>query len=353
MKSAKPPSPQDVDSEPVRSRRQWLRMVGGAGLGVAGLAMVPEVRLFAQQVQDFIVGPPVPDVAPQQLAPHVWMVYAKDGFPTAENQGLMASVLFVITQKGVVVLDSGASLQIGQMAIRMIKKVTDKPVVAVFNSHYHGDHWLGNHAFVEAYGQDLPIHALAHTREQIAGHEGNLWRSLMERWTNQATLGTKVFAPNQTVQHGQVFDYGDVQIKLHHYGRAHTPSDLCLEIVQDKLTYIGDIAMENRIANMDDGSYPGTFKYYEALQKTAGEQLWVPGHGRGSKDLLHTYGTFMQGIWEPCVKAVEAGIPLDSAKNRVLQDPRVASRAKTMDGFEGNIGKYTSLAYLEAEKEAF
>jgi len=153
----------------IASRRQWLRAVGGLGLGAAGLALVPEVRLFAQQAQDFIAGPPVPDVKPEQLSPHVWMVYAKEGFPTAENQGLMASILFVVTQKGVVVLDTGASVQIGQMAIRMIKTVTPKPVVAVFNSHYHGDHWLGNHAFADAYGKDLPIHALAHTREQIAG----------------------------------------------------------------------------------------------------------------------------------------------------------------------------------------
>jgi len=41
------------------------------------------------------------------------------------------------------------------------------------------------------------------------------------------------------------------------------------------------------------------------------------------------------------------------AKAMVLRDPRVAARAKTMQGFDGNIGKYVSLAYLEAEKEAF
>ncbi|MDM7949512.1 MBL fold metallo-hydrolase [Hydrogenophaga sp.] len=356
MKSRQTPSaaaePQTPGST-ANTRRSWLRMAGGLGLGAAGLAMVPEVRLFAQQMQDFIEGPPVPDVKPEQLSPHVWMVYAKDGFPTAENQGLMASIVFVLTQKGVVMLDTGASLQIGQMAIRMIKTVTPKPVIAVFNSHYHGDHWLGNHAFVEAFGNDLPIHALAHTREQIQGNEGNLWRSLMERWTNQATLGTRVVAPNRTVEHGQVFDYGDVQIRLHHYGRAHTPSDLCFEVVQDKLTYVGDIAMENRIANMDDGSYVGTFRYYDAIKKAAGDQFWLPGHGCGSKTLLDDYGLFMRGIYEPCVEAVKEGFPLEGAKSRVLSDPRVASRAKTMDGFDSNIGKYTSLAYLEAEKEAF
>ena len=335
------------------ARRRWIKAALGLGASSLGWSLVPQVQVFAQQMQDFIEGPPVPDVKPEQLSPHVWMVFAKEGFPTAENQGLMASIIFVVTQKGVVVLDTGASVQIGQMAIRMIKTVTPKPVIAVFNSHYHGDHWLGNQAFADTYGKELPIHSLAFTREQIAGHEGNLWRSLMERWTNQATIGTKVVAPNKTVEHGQVFDYGDVQIRLHHYGKAHTPSDLCFEVVQDKLTYVGDIAMENRIANIDDGSYPGTFKYYDALKKAAGEQLWLPGHGRGSKDLLDTYGTFMKGIWEPCVQAVRDGIPLDGAKSLVMKDPRVASRAKAMAGFDSNIGKYTSLAYLEAEKEAF
>lgn len=335
------------------SRRRWFGWAAGSGLTMAGLAAMPEVRVFAQQLQDFIEGPPVPDIAPQQLARHVWMIYSKDGFPTQENLGMMANIVFVVTSQGVVVLDSGASVQIGQMAIRMIRTVTSLPVVAVINSHYHGDHWLGNHAFVEAFGNDLPIYALSHTREQIAGHEGNLWRSLMERWTNQATLGTRVVAPNRTVEHGQVLSFGDVSLKLHHYGKAHTPSDLCVEVVQDRVTYVGDIAMENRIANMDDGSYPGTFRYYDALKAATGDQLWVPGHGRGRRDLLDTYGTFMKGIWEPCEQAVKDGVPLDKAKDLVLKDPRVASRARTMEGFDSNIGKYTSLAYLEAEKEAF
>ena len=330
-------------------RRQWL--LGSAAL--CGAVLWPEARLLAQQAQEFIEGPPVADIPAQQLSPHVWMVYSPDGFPTPENRGMMSNVIFVVTSAGVVVLDSGASLQIGQMAIRMIRKVTDKPVVAVFNSHYHGDHWLGNHAFVKTYGDKLPIYALPSTIEKLKGTEGNLWRSLMERWTNQSTLGTQVVLPNTAVQHGQVLQFGDVTLRMHHYGTAHTPSDLCVEVVQDKLTAVGDIAMTNRIANMDEGSYPGTFKYYSALMAATGEQLWAPGHGQARKDLLKTYGEFMAGIWEPCLKMVEDGKSEAEAKAAVLKDPRVAARAKTMQGFDGNIGKYVSLAYIEAEKVAF
>ncbi len=334
---------------PRMSRRRLLAL----GAGAAGVAAWPEVALFAQQAQDFIQGPPMPDIAPTQLSQRVWYILSPDGFPTPENRGMMSNVGFAVTSAGVVVLDSGSSLQIGQMAIRMIRRVTDKPVVAIFNSHFHGDHWLGNDAFVREYGKDLPIYALAHTQEMIRGAEGSAWRSLMERWTNQSTAGTQVVAPNRVVKHGDEVRIGEVTFRMHHYGQAHTKSDLSVEVVQDKVTAVGDIAMTNRIANMDDGSYPGTLKYYAALDKAAGEQLWLPGHGEARRDLLKTYGTFMSGIWDPCLQAVKDGKSEAEARAMVLRDARVAARARSMQGFEANIGKYISLAYLEAEKEAF
>ncbi len=339
------------------TRRQILAHLGRMGAVGAmgtGLSLVPMVQTCAGELVDFIEGPPVADIPPIQLSKHVWMVPAKDAFPTPENHGMMANILFVVTGKGVVVVDTGASLQIGQMALRMIKKVTPQPVVAVFNSHFHGDHWLGNHAFVAALGPQLPIYSLPYTTEQIQGHEGDLWRSLMERWTNQGSTGTKVTAPNRATQHGAEFRFGNVTLKMHHYGQAHTKGDLTVEVVEDKVFHVGDLAMENRIANIDDGSYPGTFKYFDTLQKAGGpDALFVPCHGNARKDLLQTYGTFLKGIWEPSLAAVKAEIPIGQAKALVLKDPRVAARAPTMEGFEANIGKYTSLAYLEAEKEFF
>lgn len=338
------------------NRRGFLQQSWKTGLALgattAGLSLVPEVRLFAQQVDDFLRGPPVKDIAPKQISKRVWLIYSPDSFPTPENRGMMCNVTFVVTQKGVVILDSGGSVQIGEMVLRMIKTVTPKPVVAVFNSHYHGDHWLANHAYADA-SPGLPIYSLEENITRIKGTEGNLWRGLMERWTNQATAGTKIVPPNTVVTNGQTIDFGDTKLKMHFYGTAHTPCDLTVEVVEDRVTHIGDIAMENRIANIDDGSYPGTFKYYKALEKAVGDQLWVPGHGHPGKHLLKDYGELMAGIWEPCLQAVKDGKDMSAAKDLVLKDPRVASRAARTAGFDANIGKYTSLAFLEAEKEAF
>jgi len=333
------------------SRRRLLQ--GLAVLGVGGGALSPPVQRFAAAAETFIRGPAVPDQELQRLSQRVWMVFAPEGFPTPENQGMMANVVFVITSAGVVMLDTGASVQIGEMAIRRIRTLTALPVVAIVNSHYHGDHFLGNDAFVQAFGKDLPIHAHPAARKQIAGIAGSSWRSAMARWTNGATLGTELVAPNRDAGHGDLLRFGDTQLRIHHHGRAHTEADLCVEVVEDRLVYVGDVAMNGRIANMDDGSYVGTLKAFDALERDVAGALWVPGHGKASRSLLVEQRELFAGIYQNCLAAVKAGEDEAAARRRVLADPRVAPHAGRTQGWDSNIGKYISLAYLEAEKEAF
>ena len=333
------------------SRRSVLRF--SALCAVSGASMSPALQRLAAATDDFIRGPDVPDQPLQRLSPRVAMVYAADGFPTPENRGMMANVVFVLTSAGVVVLDSGASVQIGEMAIRRLRTLTDHPVVAVVNSHYHGDHFLGNDAFVQAYDAQLPIYAHPDTRRQIAGVAGSGWRSAMERWTNGASIGTRVVPPNRDAGHGDVLRFGDTTLRLHHHGRAHTEADLCVEVVEDRVVYMGDVVMNGRIANMDDGSYVGTLQTIDRMLAELPGALWIPGHGMASRTLLTEQREFFSGLFENCVAAVKVGEDESQARQRVLADPRVARHAGRIQGWDGNIGKYISLAYLEAEKVAF
>lgn len=334
-------------------RRHFLRNTAALS-GLTALEFTPWQTLgaFARELEDFVRGPAIKDHPLEQISPHVWMIYSPDGFPTPENQGMMCNITLINTAKGIVAVDTGASVQIGEMTLRQIKKALNKPVIAIINTHYHGDHWLGNHAYQAAYGSDLPIYAHPGTIEAIQGMQGNLWRTLMEQWTNQATLGTQVVPPRIRVAHGQELRFGDVTLRLHHYGKAHTPSDICVEVLEDRVMLVGDVAMDHRIANMDDGSYQGTLDTYAALEKT-GSQIWLPGHGRPSPNVLSWNRSLFQGIYETCRRAIEAGDPIEAAKTQVLKDPRVASQSRDTKGFATNIGKYVSLAYLEAEAAAF
>jgi hypothetical protein len=104
---------------------------------------------------------------------------------------------------------------------------------------------------------------------------------------------------------------------------------------------------------MDDGSYVGTFKTYDELEKNAFSTIWLPGHGEPSADVLAWNREMFEGIYRPCEQAIKDGLGLEEAKQLVMKDPRVASRARDTKGFDSNIGKYVSLAYLEAEAAGF
>lgn len=335
-------------------RRHFLKSASLAGgMLCAEFAPWQAINAFAREVDDFVRGPVVRDHPLRQVSPHVWMIFSPDGFPTPENQGMMCNLTFVDTAKGLVVVDAGASVQIGEMALRQLQRqFPKKPVVAVINTHYHGDHWLGNHAFAEAF-PGLPIYAHAGTIEAIAGVQGNLWRTLMEQWTNQATMGTRIVPPSQPLVHGQALRFGDVTLHIHHYGKAHTPADLCVEVLEDKLVCVGDVAMDRRIANMDDGSYVGTLETYAALEKNTAGRIWLPGHGEPGAGVLQWNRELFEGIYRQCEQAIKDGLPLEAAKAQVLRDARVAGRARETKGFDVNIGKYVSLAYLEAEAAGF
>jgi glyoxylase-like metal-dependent hydrolase (beta-lactamase superfamily II) len=335
------------------NRRYFVRTAAAfAALAATEMAPWQAMSAFAREVEDFVRGPAVKDHPLRQVSAHVWMIYSPDGFPTPENQGMMCNITFVNSAKGLIVVDSGASVQIGEMAIRQLQKTLRKPVIALINTHYHGDHWLGNDAFAAAY-KGLPIYAHPGTIKEIQGVQGNLWRTLMEQWTNQATMGTRVVPPSLALEHGNELSFGDLTLRIHHYGKAHTPYDLCVEVVEDKLTCVGDVAMDRRIANMDDGSYVGTFSTYDELQKNARSTIWLPGHGEPGANVLQWNRELFEGIYRSCEHAVKEGLPLEEAKALVLKDPRVVSRTRDTKGFEANIGKYVSLAYLEAEAAGF
>jgi glyoxylase-like metal-dependent hydrolase (beta-lactamase superfamily II) len=175
----------------------------------------------------------------------------------------------------------------------------------------------------------------------------------MVRWTDEATTGTRIVPPAHDVDHGFELDAGGVSLRMHHYGRAHTPADISVEVVGEGVMCVGDVLMDRRIANMEDGSYLGTFEAIDKLIANSRTTIWVPGHGDPGQAVLTWQRELFEGIWESCVDGVKQGIPLEDALAFAMKDPRVSSRAAETKGWDRNIGKYVSLAYLEAEQNQF
>lgn len=85
---------------------------------------------------------------PTAITENVYSIVSPSlGLPTPENKGWNSNSHFVVTEKGVLLIDTGSSESIGKAIRTAIKTVTDQPVRWVINSHSHADHWLGNAAF--------------------------------------------------------------------------------------------------------------------------------------------------------------------------------------------------------------
>ena len=92
-------------------------------------------------------GPAVKDYPVDRVAEDVYVIHGPLGMPAPENQGFMNNPAFVITDDGVVVIDPGASVQSGEMFLRVMAKVTKSDVMIEIPGRsiaFLGDNVLNN-----------------------------------------------------------------------------------------------------------------------------------------------------------------------------------------------------------------
>lgn len=283
----------------------------------------------------------------EKIAEHTWAVFGPKAEPNPENQGFMNNPLFVVTDNSVVVIDPGSSLQVGQALLAKIKKLTNNPITHVFNSHVHGDHWLGNQAIQQAY-PEVKIYAHPEMIAEANAGEAENWISLMNTLTKGATEGTKAVIPANSLQDGQEVTVDNITIKAHLSEVAHTKTDAMFEIIQDKVLVTGDNNFNGRMPRLDDGSYVGNMKALDRGLKLDVEVI-VPGHGpSGGKEILSNFHDFLSIIYFNSKTLMEEDIEPFEMKPVIVKK---LERYHNWVNFEGSIGKLISIAVLEAENE--
>ncbi len=293
--------------------------------------------------------PAIRDYPVDKVRDGLYVIHGPLEMPNPENRGFMNNPAFVTTSDGIVVIDPGSSVQIGEMLLRVIATVSDKPVVAVFNTHIHGDHWLANQAIRAAY-PDVPIYGHANMIALIEAGAGQDWVDLLERLTEGKTTGTGVTGPNNTVDNGDAFSIGGMTFKVHHYGKAHTTSDIMIEIPELSVTFLGDNVLNQRIPRMDDGDFRGNIEACTRILET-GSKLYVPGHGpTGDDSVPKATRNYLQILYATVKTLFDEGMSDYEMKKQVAE---ALSDYSDWVGFDEQLGKHISIAYLQIEEAEF
>ena len=294
-------------------------------------------------------GPPIAGDYPlKQLTDRVYIVNGPNEEPSKKNRGFMNNPAFVLTSKGVVVIDPGSSLQVGRMLLAKIAKTTPSPVIAVFNTHIHGDHWLGNQAIHDVYPNAV-IYAHPNMIAK-AEAEGETWLKTMLTLTAGATMGTRLVLPSSALENNDMLRLGDRHFRIYHNGKAHTDGDLMVEVVEEKLMFLGDIVMAQRVARLDDGDFKGNIAAIDMALKSKAV-LFVPGHGQsGGRDVPLAYRAFLSTLYGSVKKYYARGLSDYAMKDMVSKDLAAYHQWAL---FDTNLGRLVSLAYLQVEAESF
>ncbi|MEJ2142689.1 MAG: MBL fold metallo-hydrolase [Gammaproteobacteria bacterium] len=292
---------------------------------------------------------PIADYPAQQITDHTYVIHGPLEYPNEKNGGFMNNPGFVITSNGVVVIDPGSSVYTGQMVLRQIRKVTNKPVTHILNTHVHGDHWLGNQAFADVFPKAV---IMAHPKmiTQAKNGEDKQWLTMMERLTRGATKGTRAIIPNMAVDDAYQFKAGGITFKIYAPGKAHSGTDIMIHVVEESVVFGGDNILNGRIARMDDATFRGNINACDVAMKIKAKH-YVPGHGlTGDSKMVGRFKKYLVTLYIEVGKLYEQGMSDFEMKPKVVAS---LNDFHDWNGFNVEVGRHINLAMLEVEAAMF
>ncbi|MHB1143379.1 MAG: MBL fold metallo-hydrolase [Thiobacillus sp.] len=283
-----------------------------------------------------------------RLTPNVYVIHGPTADPTPENQAFRNNPGIVLTKEGVVVIDPGSSVHVGEMVVRKVKTLTDKPIIAVFNTHAHGDHWLGNEGIKLAFPRAV-IYAHSKMKAMAIQDEGRMWIKAFNERSAGAAEGTTPVGPDKAVNDGDVITIGGTRFHVMHPGTAHSDHDLMIEVPEEKVLFFGDIVRDGLFSPFQ-ASFKGNIAAIDRGLKTAAK-VFVPGHGRsGDRTAAMNYRRLLETMREQVRQNYRNGLSDFEMKPKIA---KALAAYRGWSSLDESLGPLVSAAYQEIEAEEF
>ena len=288
-----------------------------------------------------------------EVAAGVYMIRHPDdptGFPNGNTT-------VIIGEREVLVIDSCYLPSEARKDIEQIRRWTDKPVRYLVNTHWHGDHQMGNYIYWDAFPQ-LAIIAHVETQKQLEGYtstfigryqkttadvrqrletgKGEDGKPLTEEagkelqknlaGREQVLAEFKDFrlrTPNLSFDQELNLDLGNREVQLKFLGRGNTKGDAVAYLPKEKLLITGDL-LAHPVPYLG-GGFPSELAATLRRLSRLDAQAIVPGHGEVLRgDYAKTYLGQVIDFVETVVAQVSAEVYRRGNSPRNLEAVREA-----------------------------
>lgn len=239
------------------------------------------------------------------------------GIPQATSAG------FIVGDKGVLLIETMLSKRLYDQLYKLIRSVTDKPIVYAVNTSDHGDHCFGNYLLPK----ETIIIQNEFCKENLSKNYDNIKQFMIMLFGKGRGIEESVYRPADiTISKNQnlKIDMGKENIvELINVGTAQSPADLFvyLKSPSGNVLWAGNpfIAESPAIPWLFDGYFLEPVNNLNKIYNMISDKdIVVPGHGRITNKAGIKYTIdYVEALKTNVENAVKKGLTLEETKTAV------------------------------------
>ena len=260
----------------------------------------------------------------QDLGPRVQKL--ADGVYVHTGKGFDSNSGIILTQEGVVVIDTGQNPIESRDIMDTVKKLTSMPVRLVINTEPHGDHTTGHYVF----SPPALVVAAARGGESMRGAERAAPDRIQRLAATTPEMKTALegyrFIPPQIEYHDNMtINLGGKTLELMYLPRVHSESDTAVWLPAERVVFSASAFVNNQINILRPFvTIPDILAAGKKL-KALNPQHVVPGHGTpGGVEIFDKGEKYYALLLERVDKAMKESKSLDDIQKEVKM-PEYAS----------------------------
>lgn len=265
-------------------------------------------------------------IAAQDLGPNVHKI--KDGIfvyvggPRPNDAGPESNCGIVITQEGVVLIDTGQTPTAGRAIQDAVRKLTPLPVRYIIHTETHGDHWAGDYIF------SPPAVVIAHEgtsaalKDREPADPARIERLRAGSPEMRAALqGYHFTLPQIEYRQKMTLDVGERTFELLYLKNAHSEADTAIWLPKEHVLFSASVVVVSQFNILRPWvAIPDILADVKMLKRLNPEFV-IPGHGTpGTVKIFDDMEQYYALLIDRVGKMVKQGKALDQIQKE-LQMP--------------------------------